>query len=73
MILPQSARKLADSSLGEGAQRVCFDGGFTFPNSLTAPSEREHKGNALTEALSSLVEGGAELARRREFIYTIMR
>ena len=40
MILPQSARKLADSSLREGAQR-----------------------NVLTEVLSSLVEGGAELAR----------
>ena len=26
MILPQSARKLADSSLGEGAQKECFDG-----------------------------------------------
>lgn len=28
MILPQSARKLADSSLGEGAQRECFNRGF---------------------------------------------
>ena len=26
MILPQSARKLADSSLGEGAQKERFDG-----------------------------------------------
>ena len=26
MILPQSARKRADSSLGEGAQKECFDG-----------------------------------------------
>ena len=44
MILPQSARKLADSSLGEGAQRECFDGGFTFPSSLTAPSGGSTKG-----------------------------
>ena len=73
MILPQSARKLADSSLGEGAQKERFDGGFTFPNSLTAPSEREYKGNALKEDLPSLVEGGAVLARQREFIYTKMR
>ena len=63
MILPQSARKLADSSLGEGAQKERFDGGFTFPNSLTAPSKREYKVNALKEALPSLVEGGAVLAR----------
>ena len=28
MILPQSAHKLADSSLGEGAQRECFNRGF---------------------------------------------
>lgn len=63
MILPQSARKLADSSLGEGAQRECFEGGFVLPNSLTAPSKREYKGNALKEALPSLVEGGAVLAR----------
>lgn len=31
MILPQSARKLADSSLGEGAQKERFDGGFVLP------------------------------------------
>ena len=73
MILPQSARKLADSSLGEGAQKERFDGRIILPNLLIVPSEREHKGNALTEALSSLVEGGAELARRREFIYIKMR
>ena len=37
------------------------------------PSERERKGHVAAEVLSSLFEGGAELARRREFIYTIMR
>ena len=31
MILPQSARKLADSSLREGAQKERFDGGFVPP------------------------------------------
>ena len=31
MILPQSARKLADSSLEEGVQGECFEGGFALP------------------------------------------
>ena len=37
------------------------------------PSERERKWQVVAEVVSSLFEGGAELARRREFIYTIMR
>ena len=63
MILPQSARKLADSSLGEGAQKECFDGVLRPPELADSSLGREHKGNALTEVSPSLVEGGAELTR----------
>ena len=72
MILPQSARKLADSSLGEGAQRECFNRGFV----LTKFADSSPGEGAQRECFDggiSLVEGGAELTKRREFIYTIMR